>query len=738
VRVLGRPRVTVDGCVAPLTGRQLLLAARLALAHPNPVPRHRMLAHVWPDGSASDGAVRVALTRLRSALGDGVISRDDRGYRFSSLMTVDATRFERLVRDCRSDEAGRRLATLDEALALWSGSAFEGFDGVERLPWVESEAIRLEELREQAIDERFALLLQTEAPPRIVADLRSELGRDPTRESRAELLAIALYRAGRQADALASIERTRTVLRDRLGLDPGPSLRELEARILRHDEKLRARATAPPETGTLHTDGCLRTAATLTRAGAYEEAHAILDAAIAMAREAGDRPALGRALLHAARTASVSGADDPHPFIDEARHIGRQLGDARLLAKCALVRFGSGIPDDKAQALLDLLEPLDLLPATAPEQIDLLCAAAVFVLFIDASDGADRLLAAAERLHTAAPTKRSEVAWLTARSIVGSLHGVDPKELDDWTSRALALARDTGRAELIVVSIQARLRALYTAGELDPVDELLEDLDRASREASLAFGVVRVTLCQTTNALARGELDAVPELIAASRDAGRRLRTFGAEGMATAQHVMLQLELDRRDELVGAARPMAAQSPANVWHGVLAVCGSLEVPLRTLAPRVPTDDLFAVFTALAAEAAARSGDAELGAWCMRQLASHGESTIMSGLGTVVIGFARHFAGLARVATGDLDGAAADFERAAWMATANGADLWRSHATVELADVLARTDRRADRERALLLLDGLGGPGTSPRVARRRAEVAAVLSRRAVGVDVGRP
>jgi hypothetical protein len=102
-----------------------------------------------------------------------------------------------------------------------------------------------------------------------------------------------------------------------------------------------------------------------------------------------------------------------------------------------------------------------------------------------------------------------------------------------------------------------------------------------------------------------------------------------------------------------------------------------------------------------------------------------------------MGFARHFAGLARVAIGDLDGAAADLERAAWMATASGADLWRSHATVELADVLARTDRAADRERALLLLDGLDGPGSSPRVARRRAEVAAALNRRAVGVDVGR-
>ena len=117
--------------------------------------------------------------------------------------------------------------------------------------------------------------------------------------------------------------------------------------------------------------------------------------------------------------------------------------------------------------------------------------------------------------------------------------------------------------------------------------------------------------------------------------------------------------------------------------------------------------------------AARTGDAELGAWCLRHLEPRGDSTIVVGLGTIVMGFARHFAGLARVATGDLDGAAADFEQAAWMATANGADLWRNHATVELADVLGRTDRAADRERAWTLVDGLRADAGIELVASRR-------------------
>jgi DNA-binding SARP family transcriptional activator len=739
--VLGRPQVTVDGVVAPISGRQLLLAARLALAHPAPVPRHRLLADVWPDPTATDGAVRVALTRLRSALGRDVICRVDNGYRFSSPTSVDADRFQSLLRDGTADDPHHRLATLDEALSLWTGPAFEGFDDAVRLPWVEAEAIRLQELREQAIDERFALLLRTDEPARVIPDLRSELGRDPTRESRAELLAVALYRAGRQADALATIERTRTTLRDQLGLDPGPALRELELRILRQDDGLRA--AAPSDHGALDTEGSVRAAAALTKVGAYAEAHTILDDAIAAARQSGDQRILANVLLAAAQTSAVSGAADPHPLIDEARQLGRELRDGHLLARSALVRFGSGISSDKHAALIELTEPLDLLPSSAPEQVDLLCAAAVLVIFIDASEAADRLMAAAERLHHAAPTTRSEVVWLTARSLVGSVRGVDPRQCDEWSERALDLARSTGQAEMIVMAIQARLRALYSAGRLDEVDELLEELDRSSREGSMPFGVVRVTLCRATNAMARGQFAAVPDLLAASRREGRRLRTFAAEGAARSQEVLLMLELDQREELVALVRPVAAQWAASAWNAVLALCGdpSMELPLLEVAGHIrPDEDSFPAFLGMAAEVAARRGDGELGAWCLARLVPRGDTTLVVGLGTIVMGFARHFAGLARAATGDLDGAATELERAAWMATANGAHLWRGHATVELADVLARTGREVDRERAKLLLDGLGpddAPETSPRVARRRAEVAVVLERRTVGAHRGR-
>jgi DNA-binding SARP family transcriptional activator len=731
VRVLGQPQVVVNGAVAPLTGRQLLLATRLALAHPIAVARHRLLADVWPDETASDGAVRVALTRLRGALGADVVCRQNGGYILSSRARVDAERFERLLRVNGSGaEAPDRLAAIDEALRLWRGVPF---DGLERVPWVESETIRLEELREQAIDERFALLLDMDEPSRLVPDLRGEFERDPTRERRAELLALALYRSGRQADALAAIDRTRDALRDRLGLDPGPALRQLELRILRHDDDLGGAAPAPASRVSTVTKSTLRTAAALAKVGAFEEAHAVLDTAIAEARERRDARGLAKALLAAARTSQASGHADPHPLIDEAREIARQLEDGPLLARCALVRFGSGTPTDKSQALVDLMEPLDLLPVTAPEHLDLLAAAAVLLLFIDGSDAADRLLAAAERLHDAAPSARSESVWLTARSIVGSVRGVDPELVDQSAARALDLARASGQTDLVVVAIQARLRALYTAGDLDTVDTLMGELDRSAREAALPFGIVRVTLCQATNALARGRLDEVPPLIATSRAEGKRLRTFAAEGAAFAQEVLLLLELDQLADVATLVRPLAADSIANSWHSILALCEDegQRTRLRDVATQVrPDDDSFSAFVAVAAEVAARTGDAELGAWCLSHLDGRGDTTIVVGLGTLVMGFARFFAGLARVATGKLDGAARDFEAAAGLAIANGARLWHEHATVELAGVLAQTGADADRARGRKLLDGI--TPCSPRVRRRYDEVSAVLDGDRVG------
>ncbi len=204
VRMLGRPHVVVDDVVAPIVGRQLLLALRLAVAERVPISLGRLVDDVWPDGAGTEGAARVGLTRLRNVLGHDAIVHAQRGYTLATEVGVDAERFEQLLlrgRD-RSLEIHGRVRTLDEALAEWRGRALED---VEPLDWVEAVSVRLDEIHEHTVDLRFELRLVDNEPASLVPELRSALDRCPTRERRAEMLALALYRAGRQSEALEAI-----------------------------------------------------------------------------------------------------------------------------------------------------------------------------------------------------------------------------------------------------------------------------------------------------------------------------------------------------------------------------------------------------------------------------------------------------------------------------------------------------------------------------------------------------
>ena len=203
--------------VTPIVGRQLLLTLRLAVAERVPISLGRLVDDVWPDGTGTEGAARVGLTRLRNVLGHDAIVRAQTGYSLAPEVGVDAERFEQLLRRGRdrSLEIRARVRILDEALAEWRGPAF---DDIEPLDMGRRRAVRLDELREQAVDLRFELRLVDDEPASLVSELRTALDRCPTRERRAEMLALALYRAGRQSEALDAISRVRVTLRDRLGL----------------------------------------------------------------------------------------------------------------------------------------------------------------------------------------------------------------------------------------------------------------------------------------------------------------------------------------------------------------------------------------------------------------------------------------------------------------------------------------------------------------------------------------
>ncbi|MGS2640998.1 BTAD domain-containing putative transcriptional regulator [Streptosporangium sp. G12] len=148
---------------------------------------------------------------------------------------VDAVRFTELVSGPESRPAGETLDRLEEALRLWRGLPYGEFHGE---LWAAPEVNRLRELRLVAMERHAQAHMDLGRPQAVITGLEAEADANPLRERLWHLLALALYRTGRQADALGALRRARDLFADRLGLDPGPGLRALEEDILRQDDRL--------------------------------------------------------------------------------------------------------------------------------------------------------------------------------------------------------------------------------------------------------------------------------------------------------------------------------------------------------------------------------------------------------------------------------------------------------------------------------------------------------------------
>jgi DNA-binding SARP family transcriptional activator len=256
-RILGPVEVYEVGRPLALggsTARALLVA--LLLNANRVVPRRRLLDDIWGDDppETADKMVQIYVSQLRKALGlarNELLLTKPPGYVLElDLEQLDAARFERLVRDAAADRAagGTEAAArkLREALALWRGPAL---GELAELPFAQHEAGRLEELRLVATEERVDAELALGAHAALVAELEALVAEQPLRERlRAELM-VALYRTGRQTEALELYRRTRRLLLDAVGIEPSRGLQLLERAILQQDESLDLAAppAAPPE-----------------------------------------------------------------------------------------------------------------------------------------------------------------------------------------------------------------------------------------------------------------------------------------------------------------------------------------------------------------------------------------------------------------------------------------------------------------------------------------------------------
>ena len=242
-RVLGPFEVRHDGEVLELGGpRPRALLAALVLHRNEPVSADRLIELVWGEpGTKPRKTLQVAMSRLRGALGPAAtIETRESAYRLrTGLDEVDADRFAALLEAGRAQlEAGDAPAaaqTLKDALALWHGEALAEFRYAE---FAERAVEELEELRLVAFELRVEAELRCGRHAMVVPELERHVAEHPRRERQHAQLMLALYRCGRQAEALAVYRRLRTALAGELGLEPGAEVRRLQQRILRQDPEL--------------------------------------------------------------------------------------------------------------------------------------------------------------------------------------------------------------------------------------------------------------------------------------------------------------------------------------------------------------------------------------------------------------------------------------------------------------------------------------------------------------------
>ncbi|MFD6267872.1 BTAD domain-containing putative transcriptional regulator [Nocardia asteroides] len=240
-------RVEVGDRPADLGGpRQRALLARLVLAGGEVVSTDRLIDDLWagdPPPKAL-GALQAHISYLRRALEPDrpprapatVLISEAPGYALRlDRSAVDAWHFERLLADADRTDPAERYGVLGDALSCWHGEPYAPFATAH---WVTPEAARLHELRRVAVERRAEAALVLGHPDEAMALLQPHVTDHPDRENAARLLALTLYRLGRQLDALATLRRVRTYLDTEFGVLPGPALATLETAILTHAPEL--------------------------------------------------------------------------------------------------------------------------------------------------------------------------------------------------------------------------------------------------------------------------------------------------------------------------------------------------------------------------------------------------------------------------------------------------------------------------------------------------------------------
>jgi len=349
--VLGPLEVTHNERVLELGAPRQKAVLAILLLHANEVvPTDRLAEALWPGAipKTASKAIQVYVSALRKALGGARDVLETRGPGYVLRVgagELDLHVFEGLVAGASGEGPRARLETLQAALSLWRGApladfAYEAF--------VQPEAARLEELRQHAVEARAEAMLELGHGAELIGELQALVAERPLQERPRSLLMRALYRAGRQAEALEVFRECTRLLDRELGLEPGPELKELERAILRHDPSLSAAAPLADR---------LRSIVVVPESGAASEL--VVPLAEALACRPGRREVVLTRVVEAAELSDVTAT------LDETRR--------ELIARGTTVRvgaFSSTAPSEDVVRLGGQQETDLLLLATEGDPLD--------------------------------------------------------------------------------------------------------------------------------------------------------------------------------------------------------------------------------------------------------------------------------------------------------------------------------------------------------------------------------
>jgi DNA-binding SARP family transcriptional activator len=239
LEVLGPLQVRLDGRPVAIPGaKPRAILTMLGLHGGSVVSADTLIELLWGEAPprTSAKALQTHISSLRRALGDGYVLTKGAGWTLAEN-EVDATHYKSAAQMARAaaaaGETGQAAARFEEALTLW-----RGIPELPDEPRGISEKTRWSESNAALVEDRADALLASGRAAEVIGDLEAAVAEAPLRERRWGQLMLALYRAGRQGEALAAYQRARALLVDQLGVDPGPELRRLEAAIVAQDPSL--------------------------------------------------------------------------------------------------------------------------------------------------------------------------------------------------------------------------------------------------------------------------------------------------------------------------------------------------------------------------------------------------------------------------------------------------------------------------------------------------------------------